>query len=80
MRCGRGILREAGFRTTSLGISPSGVLDMGGVFVSDGGNPRDDPEGTGGVLGAPDRMPAALRRSSKAVGFGIGVEVDPVDG
>ena len=72
------ILRDAGFKTTSLGISPSGVLDIGGVLVDDGGNPGGGlaVPATGGVLVVPGSIPAARKRSSKAAGSGNGVEVE----
>lgn len=55
MRWGRGLIKvsrertmiwdvvysfkEAGFRTTSFGISANGVLEVGGVLMNDGGKP-----------------------------------------
>ncbi len=75
------ILREAGFRTTSLGISASGVLEaFGGVFRNGGGNPDGklpgkELNGVGALVGvgAAGSIPAARSRSSKELGSGIGV-------
>jgi hypothetical protein len=73
------IFREAGFNTTSLGISPSGVLvDCGGVLMNGGGNP-DIFAGKAligvGVLAAvaPGSKPEARNLSSKELGSGTGV-------
>jgi hypothetical protein len=79
-------LREAGFRTTSLGILASGVLEaLGGVFTNGGGNPGGklpgmELNGVGALVGVgtAGSMPAALSRSSRELGSGTGEEAGAV--
>lgn len=76
------ILREAGFSTTSLGISASGVLAaLGGVLMNGGRIPGGTlaaigPRGNGAALvatGTAGSIPAARNFSSKELGSGTGV-------
>jgi len=78
------IFRDAGFSTTSLGISAKGVLDGAGGVNDVGGNPGTvfpvrAPRGRGGVLvGAgppPGSRPDARNLSSRARGLDAGVKV-----
>jgi hypothetical protein len=79
------ILRDAGFSTTSLGISDSGVLAaLGGVLVKEGRMlggtlPASPLRGKGEALvvaGTAGSIPAARNFSSKELGSGTGVEAD----
>ena len=77
------IFNEAGFSTTSFGISANGVLAaFGGVFMNDGGNPGGrfavrEVIGSGATVVAPGTlgsMPAARSLSSNELGSGTGRE------
>jgi len=81
------IFNEVGLRTTSFGISASGVLEaVGGVFMKGGGGgkpggacPANEPRGIGGVLvlaGVPGSIPAARNLSRREAASGTGVEDD----
>jgi len=72
------IFNEDVFNTTSLGISPNGVLDgIGGVLTNGGGYPEilagNELRGVGVlVVGTPGSIPAARNLSSKEFGSGTG--------
>ena len=71
-------MSEAGFKTTSLGMSDKGVLEVGGVFMKVGGNAggtnpgAEIAGGIGGVLVADTigSTPAARNRPSMELGSG----------
>lgn len=81
MRCGRGILREEGLRTTSLGMLARGIWAIGGVERNGGGGGGGKPESLGivgaAVFGAaanPGSMPAARSLSRRELGSAAGVD------
>lgn len=70
------IFREAGFKTTSLGITAKGVLAAdGGVFGNGGGTDAVvELAGVAAVVAAsPGSIPAARKRPRRDAGSGTGV-------